>query len=115
MNASLKLITSDHTLVQEWIDQGRINEQDAKVHPQRSILTNVLAIMPQVMIDLFTLTEEVKYIMCCSDGLHGYVEEQEIETILRTEDSLALKTKHLIDSANAKGGYDNSTVVLMAF
>jgi PPM family protein phosphatase len=115
MNASLKLITSDHTLVQEWINQGRINEQDAKVHPQRSILTNVLAILPQVIIDLFTLTEEVQYILCCSDGVHGYVEEQEIEAILRTEKSLASKTKHLIDSANAKGGYDNSTVVLMAF
>jgi len=111
----LKQITMDHTLVQEWINQGRLSEKDAKVHPQRSILTNVLAILPTAYIDLFELNEKVKYILCCSDGLHGYVEDEEIESILATSDSLRMKTGNLINSANAKGGYDNTTVVLMAF
>jgi len=111
----LKQITTDHTLVQEWINQGRLSEKDAKVHPQRSILTNVLAILPKAYIDLFELDEKVKIILCCSDGLHGYVDDDEIEEILKSEASTKQKAEHLINSANAKGGYDNTTVVLMAF
>jgi len=111
---TLRQITMDHTLVQEWINQGRLSEKDAKVHPQRSILTNVLAILPQAVIDLFELDEKVKMILCCSDGLHGYVEDSEIEAILSSNDDQESKTKQLIELANAKGGYDNTTVVLMA-
>lgn len=114
LNDHLKQITLDHTLVQEWITQGRLSEKDAKVHPQRSILTNVLAILPKAYIDLFELEESVKFILCCSDGLHGYVEDETIETILKSQKSLEKKAQDLIDSANAVGGYDNTTVVLMA-
>lgn len=112
--SSMKQITMDHTLVQEWVNQGRLSEKDAKIHPQRSILTNVLAILPQAIVDLFELDEEVRLILCCSDGLHGYVEDDEIEAILNNRDDLATKTDQLINLANAKGGYDNTTVVLMA-
>jgi PPM family protein phosphatase len=111
---ALRQITMDHTLVQEWINQGRLSEKDAKIHPQRSILTNVLAILPEAVIDLFELDETVKLILCCSDGLHGYVEDDEIEKVLRSHDDQESKTQQLIDLANAKGGYDNTTVVLMA-
>jgi len=101
-------------LVQEWINQGRLSEKDAKVHPQRSILTNVLAILPKAYVDLFELNESVKIILCCSDGLHGYVDDETIQAILMSQESLEKKTQDLIDSANAVGGYDNTTVVLMA-
>ncbi len=115
MNSKLTQITKDHTLVQEWIDQGRLSEKEAKVHPQRSVLTNVLAILPTVTIDLFELDDQVKMILCCSDGLHGYVEDETIETILNSNDSNEVKIEQLINSANSVGGYDNITVVLMAF
>ncbi len=115
LNSKLTQITKDHTLVQEWIDQGRLSEKEAKVHPQRSVLTNVLAILPTVSIDLFDLDDQVKMILCCSDGLHGYVEDDAIEMILNTQDSVDEKTEQLINSANSAGGYDNITVVLMAF
>jgi len=114
LNGSMNQITMDHTLVQEWINQGRLSEKDAKIHPQRSILTNVLAILPQAIVDLFELEDEVSLILCCSDGLHGYVEDDEIEAILNNHDDLDVKTNQLITLANAKGGYDNTTVVLMA-
>lgn len=115
LTKSLKQISIDHTLVQEWINQGKISENEAKVHPQRSVLTNVLAILPKITIDLFELDEPIKLILCCSDGLHGYIDDQEIEAILTSDDSLETKAQRLINSANAKGGYDNTTVVLMAF
>ena len=113
-NEDLRQITMDHTLVQEWINQGRLSDKDAKIHPQRSILTNVLAILPEAYIDLFELDEKVRLILCCSDGLHGYAEDQEIAEILSSDDDVESKTNQLIDLANAKGGYDNTTVVLMA-
>ncbi len=74
----------------------------------------MLAILPEAVIDLFELDETVKLILCCSDGLHGYVEDDEIEAILKSKDDQESKTQQLIDLANAKGGYDNTTVVLMA-
>lgn len=114
LGSQLKQITMDHTLVQEWINQGRLSEKDAKIHPQRSILTNVLAILPKAYVDLFELDESVNYILCCSDGLHGYVNDETIQNILLSQESLEKKTQDLIDSANAVGGYDNTTVVLMA-
>jgi protein phosphatase len=78
-------------------------------------LTNVLAILPSVNIDLFDLYEHVKIILCCSDGLHGYVEDDTIQQILNSNETVESKTEQLINSANAMGGYDNITVALMAF
>jgi len=114
LNDTFKQITMDHTLVQEWINQGRLSPKDAKIHPQRSVLTNVLAILPEAYIDLFELDEAVTLILCCSDGLHGYVDDEDIESVLRSHEDLDRKAKQLIDLANAKGGYDNTTVVLLA-
>jgi PPM family protein phosphatase len=115
LRESLQQITTDHSLVQELIDQGRLTEAEAKVHPQRSILTNVLAIQPHVVVDRFVVDEPIDALLLASDGLHGYVDDVEIETCLRSEDPLESITQSLIDLANAKGGFDNTTVIMIDF
>lgn len=115
LRESLQQITTDHSLVQEMIDQGRLTEAEAKVHPQRSILTNVLAIQPHVVIDRFVVDEPIDALLLASDGLHGYVDDAEIEACLRSDEPLDSKTQSLIDLANAKGGFDNTTVILIDF
>jgi protein phosphatase len=111
----LQQITTDHSLVQELIDQGRLTEAEAKVHPQRSILTNVLAIQPHVVIDRFVTDEPMDALLLASDGLHGYVDDETIEACLRAPLSLDEIARSLIDVANAKGGYDNTTVIVIDF
>lgn len=111
----LQQITTDHSLVQELIDQGRLTEAEARVHPQRSILTNVLAIQPHVVIDRFVIDEPIDRLLLASDGLHGYVDDETIETCLKAPLSLDEVTQSLIDVANAKGGYDNTTVIVIDF
>ena len=111
----LQQITTDHSLVQELIDQGRLTEAEARIHPQRSILTNVLAIQPHVVIDRFVIDEPIDRLLLASDGLHGYVDDETIETCLRATSSLDEITQSLIDVANAKGGYDNTTVIVIDF
>jgi PPM family protein phosphatase len=111
----LQQVTTDHSLVQELIDQGRLTEAEAKVHPQRSILTNVLAIQSHVVIDRFVVDDPIESLLLASDGLHGYVDDETIEACLRAPKSLDEMTQSLIDEANAKGGYDNTTVILIDF
>jgi protein phosphatase len=111
----LQQITTDHSLVQELIDSGRLSEAEAKVHPQRSILTNVLAIQPTVLIDRFVIDEPIDQLLLASDGLHGYVDDETIEACLRASLPLDDVAQSLIDAANAKGGYDNTTVVVIDF
>jgi len=111
----LQQVTTDHSLVQELIDQGRLTEAEAKVHPQRSILTNVLAIQPHVVIDRFIIDDPFEALLLASDGLHGYVDDETIEACLRAPLSLDQITQSLIDVANAKGGYDNTTVIVIDF
>jgi serine/threonine protein phosphatase PrpC len=112
-DTEFRQITEDHSLVQTWIKEGRISEESAKIHPQRSVLTNVLGVLNQTHIDMFSFDHPVKGILLCSDGLHGFVSDSEIETIVRHRHTLSQKIDALIDSANQKGGLDNTTVVLL--
>ena len=111
----LQQVTTDHSLVQELIDQGRLTEAEAKVHPQRSILTNVLAIQPRVQIDGFVVDEPIEQLLLASDGLHGYVDDDTIEACLKAPLSVDEVAQSLIDVANAQGGYDNTTVIVVDF
>lgn len=108
-----KQITEDHSLVQTWINEGRISEENAKNHPQRSVLTNVLGVLNQTSIDVFSFDHSVIGILLCSDGLHGFVSDDEIEEIVRHRHTLSQKVDGLIEIANQKGGLDNTTVVLL--
>lgn len=77
-NGELRPLTRDHSLVQRLLDAGAINAQEAKDHPQRNRLTNVLGasepILPQVD-SIQGILEPGEYILLCSDGLSGEVNE----------------------------------------
>ncbi|MFD5598586.1 PP2C family protein-serine/threonine phosphatase [Leucobacter sp. NPDC058333] len=112
---ALKQITKDHTFVQRLVDSGKITEEEAKIHPRRSVLMRVLGDVdssPQVdtmVVD--TLPGDVW--LLCSDGLCGYVDDVDIEKILRRRTSLQGGVDALIDKSLAHGAPDNVTVVLV--
>src|SRR6266545_6665402 len=111
-DGQLKRLTKDHSLVEELRRQGRLTEEQAEEHPQRSIITRALGPEPKVEVD--TMTYQARpgdVFLLCSDGLTTMLNEQEIAAILAQSPSLEPVVARLIDESNARGGRDNITVV----
>lgn len=106
-------LTEDHTLVRKFVKEGQLTEEEAAIHPQRNVIIRSVGITPGVECD--TLLVDVQpsdLFLMCSDGLTDMVHDDEIhELVLRYRDE-ALVTA-LIQRANARGGRDNITVVLI--
>lgn len=108
-------ITKDHSLVQEMVRMGEIDEKDARHHPDKNIITRAVGVSDQIKIDFFEVElSPGNYILLCSDGLTNMVEDSALQTILtNTEDSLTEKAEKLVETANANGGQDNITVIVI--
>jgi PPM family protein phosphatase len=111
----LMQITQDHSLVQEAVREGILTPEQARVHPQRNIITRALG--TQDTMDVDTLRMDVQpgdIFLLSSDGLHGLLEDNEIEEIIRMGNGgLEQITEELITTALEEGGTDNVTVVLL--
>ena len=106
-------MTEDHSLVEEFLRQGKLTEEEARNHPQRSVITRALGPDSQVEVDTATWPARAgDTYLICSDGLTTMVEEARIADLLRETPSLEEAGHALIDAANAAGGRDNITVVL---
>lgn len=106
--------TTDHSLVQEMLEQGFISENEIKMHPQRHIITRAVGTYAKVKVDtLIYDLSKVKYILLCSDGLTSMLSDEEIHEILKQETiSMEQIIDELIDAANTKGGLDNIAVII---
>lgn len=115
-DGELRQLTDDHTLVNRMVREGKITEEEASIHPHRSILTRALGVEPELEVDLGG--QEVRVgdrIMLCSDGLTGMVPEPRIHEVLSTTDDPQEACDSLVREANAAGGQDNITVVVLDF
>lgn len=114
LRKELQQITTDHSLVEEMVKIGNITESEARVHPQKNIITRALGIDEMVQADYFELQVQPEdVILLCSDGLTNMVEDDDIEYILHHNQSLEEAGNALIEKANANGGSDNITAVLV--
>jgi serine/threonine protein phosphatase PrpC len=113
-NGELTQLTRDQTVVQRLVDEGRITPQEAEIHPQRSILTNALGVDREIQVDeaSYELTPGDRLLLC-SDGLSGMVPEDQIRQILREQEDPQAACDALVEMANAAGGQDNITVVIL--
>lgn len=110
----LKQITKDHSLVQQLVDAGQIQPEQARVHPHRNIIYRAVGLREQIEVDLFEeLLSVGDKLLLCSDGLHDMVEDKAIEEVLLSEQDLQSSCAKLIEQANELGGADNITVVLV--
>jgi PPM family protein phosphatase len=111
-DGQLKRLTRDHSLVEELRRQGRLTEEQAEEHPQRSIITRALGPEPSVNVDTMTLpARDGDVFLLCSDGLTTMVSDEEIRDILVNARSLRSAVNKLVDAANRGGGRDNITAV----
>jgi PPM family protein phosphatase len=109
-------LTEDHTLVNELVRTGQISEEDAEHHPRKNVILRALGTEIDVKIDIKTIMfEEDDYLLLCSDGLSNKVSNEEMSSVLQTDDSLEQKALTLIKMANENGGEDNITLVILEF
>jgi protein phosphatase len=111
-DGELKRLTKDHSLVEELRRSGRLTEEQAEEHPQRSIITRALGPEPKVKVDTMTVpAKDGDVFLLCSDGLTTMVGDDEIRGILLEAKSLRSAVNKLVDAANSGGGRDNITAV----
>ncbi|MBO9532437.1 MAG: Stp1/IreP family PP2C-type Ser/Thr phosphatase [Solirubrobacteraceae bacterium] len=113
-DGSLRRLTDDHSLVEEMRRSGRLTAEEAANHPQRSIITRALGPDPVVEVDVREFALQAgDVVLLCSDGLTSMIPESRITELLKESSRLDTAGRALIAAANAAGGRDNITVVLL--
>jgi len=113
-DGAIRRITEDHSLVEELVREGRLTPEQADAHPQRHVVTRALGIDEQIDVDLYTLdVTEGDRVVLCSDGLTTMIRERDVERIARSEPDPQRAAEQLVDAANAAGGEDNTSVVVV--
>jgi protein phosphatase len=110
----LSRITTDHSYVQELVNEGVITADDARKHPQKNIVTRALGIDRYVAVDVFSHDMRTgDRFLLCSDGLVDEVTDIEITSVLSNNANAADAANALVVAANDAGGRDNTTVVVV--
>ncbi|HEV2660919.1 MAG TPA: PP2C family serine/threonine-protein phosphatase [Ktedonobacteraceae bacterium] len=114
-NQNLTPITRDHSLVARLVESKQIEPEDVYTHPQRNLIYRSLgAGHKSIEVDIFHQTlQKGDSLLLCSDGLWEMVRQQELLKVLSEESSPQKICETLIDMANANGGEDNITAVVV--
>lgn len=108
----LEQVTRDHSLIAEMVRIGELTPEEARNHPDKNIITRAIGTVEDVKIDFFDVKlEPGNQIVMCSDGLTNMVTDEEIYDAVSLEEGN--KARRLIDMANANGGKDNITVIVV--
>ena len=106
-------ITKDHSFVQSLVDMGQLDDRDAEHHPRKNVIMKALGIKEELKPEVFmSPVQPAKgdMFLICSDGLSGMVDDDGIEAILSSDQSVEQKVLDLVTNANVPGkGLDNIT------
>ncbi|MDA2911497.1 Stp1/IreP family PP2C-type Ser/Thr phosphatase [Nitrospiraceae bacterium AH_259_D15_M11_P09] len=112
---TIQALTRDHTLVAEQVRQGVLTEEEAEESRQKHIITRALGIEEDVEVDLDEVTvRQDDVLILCSDGLTSGVKPSEILKAVQSEEEPQAASERLVSMANAAGGLDNTTVIVVA-
>src|SRR5579859_5452402 len=110
----IRQLTNDHSWVAEQVRAGMLTDEQARTHAHRNVITRALGTQPTVSADLFIeRLQDGDRVLLCSDGLHGYVDEAEIERTVQADMDPDGIAQNLINMANDNGGPDNITAILV--
>lgn len=114
VGSSMRQVTRDHSLVNEMVRLGEINAAEARIHPDKNIITRAIGASATVEADFFEVDlEKDSQILMCTDGLTNMVRDEDIFRIMNGEETLEEKAEILVRTANANGGRDNITVMII--
>ena len=109
----LQQLTRDHSLVADMIEAGQLTTEEARTHPQRSVITRALGSDLHLQPDIYEINVETgDRLLICSDGLSGMVDDEGIEHTLRRVQDPQRCASQLVNEAVANGGHDNVTVIV---
>jgi serine/threonine protein phosphatase PrpC len=110
----LQRITTDHSLVEELMQAGELTEEEAERDPRRSMITRALGLEADVEVDLYPVALQAgDRLILCSDGLTTMLREEQVAATAAAEPDPDRAAQELVDGANAAGGVDNITVVVV--
>lgn len=109
----LQQITRDHSLMADLIEAGQITPEEARVHPNRSVITRAIGSDIHMRPDIYELNVDAgDRILLCSDGLSSMISNNAIESIMRRQSDAQHCADELVTAALENGGADNVTVVV---
>ena len=110
----LTQLTTDHSYVEMLIENGDITREEARVHPNRNVITRAVGTDPVVSIDCaeFSVEEHDIYLLC-TDGLTEMMDDGEILSIITSDLPFRDRAERLVETANERGGTDNITVLMI--
>ncbi len=112
----IRQLTDDHSVVGELVRRREITRTAARAHPHRHMLTRAVGVRREVAPDLAELSSHPGDVfVLCSDGLTGLVRDEEIASAVSANLDLDAVCESLVDLANARGGEDNITVVIVRY
>lgn len=114
-NGILEQLTQDHSVVQELVSRGLATAEEARQTVSKNLVTRALGVDPEVLADINEIPlEDNDIYLLCSDGLNDVLADGDIEMML-IEHGRQLETAahHMVDTANARGGPDNISVILV--
>lgn len=111
----MRQITEDHSLVQAMVKTGELNRDEAKVHPNKNIITRALGTNETAQPDYFEVDlTDGDIVLMCSDGLTNMLSDETIEQIIRENAEDPRKASEtLVEKANQSGGKDNISVIIV--
>jgi protein phosphatase len=110
----LSQITHDHSVVGALMRSGHLTAAEARIHPQRNVITRALGSESDIAVDTYQIPLLARdRLLVCSDGLTSMVEDAYIQQILAQEKTPATATQALIDAANDAGGKDNISAIVI--
>ena len=110
----IRQITKDHSLVEEMVRAGGIDEETARRRSDKNIITRAIGATDTVNIDFFRVPlRKSDTILMCTDGLTNMLEDQEICSIIHGQRDIVEKAQKLVEAANNNGGKDNIAVILV--
>jgi protein phosphatase len=113
-DGELSQLTRDHSLVADMVRAGAITAEDARTHPNRNVLTQVLGVDPDIE-PAVMVTDPIRgdRILLCTDGLFDELTDDEIAALLAATSQAAEAADHLVQAAKDHGGHDNITAVVL--
>lgn len=113
LHDDIKQLSKDHSLVQEMVRLGGINQEEAKYHPDKNIITRAIGAKDEVEIDFFEYRlKKGDIILMCTDGLSNLVEDEEMLHIVKCSRDVVEAVEQLIERAKDNGGNDNIGIIV---